>query len=118
MNSDVNVHKNAERTEDMRVVAPPVDVYENQERLLLLADMPGVDQEGISIRFEKNQLTLEGRVPAIPNVRSKFLYSRSFLVPGSIDADQISAELKKGVVTVVLPRKAAHRPRQIPVHSA
>jgi HSP20 family molecular chaperone IbpA len=111
-----------ERVHQRRVAAPPVDIFENAHELLLVADMPGVRQDRINIRFEKNQLMLEGEFePGEPEnglELKPFTYSRSFVLPGGIDADKISAELQNGVLQVHLPKHDHLRPRQISVKAA
>jgi HSP20 family protein len=110
------VQKNTQRP----AVAPPVDVYENPNELLVIADMPGVTQENMSIHFERNRLTIEGRRPqpkASPLLAENDLadFRRTFLVPQGIDAERISAELSHGVLKVHLPKHASVKPRRIEV---
>jgi len=112
-----NEGKDVERVDPRRSYAPAVDIYETQEEILMLADMPGVTLEDVGINFEKSQLTLEGRCDCLADEENDpgFVYVRKFVVPGGIDADKISAELKHGVLTVHLPKHDSLRPRQISV---
>src|ERR1043166_3685404 len=108
MNTETNLQKRAEdRPEKLQqrpTATPAVDVFENKEELLIFADLPGVDRDDLTVSLEKNQLTLRGK----RNVAgSTFDYARTFVVPNGIDADQISAELKLGVLTLRLPKSAA-----------
>lgn len=106
-----------ERVEQKRTYAPPVDIYEDKKEVLMFADMPGVELEDVNIHFEKNQLTMEGLCACLPDEENDpgFIYTRKFVLPGGIDADKISAELSKGVLTVHLPKHDSLRPRQITV---
>lgn len=106
------------------VVAPPVDIYENNDEVLLVADLPGVTEEGLTVRLDKDQLSIEGRVelgsqgtPLAASFRTVD-YRREFIVPKGIDAERIAATLKHGVLEVKLPKALALKPRQIAVKSA
>jgi HSP20 family protein len=100
-------------------VAPAVDIYENANEILVVADLPGVTQENLSIRLEKGELSFEGRrsdaADAGPTPANLPDYQRSFLVPQGVDADKIGADLQAGVLRIHLPKNAATRPRQIPI---
>jgi HSP20 family molecular chaperone IbpA len=111
----------AEKLEQRPVVAPFVDIYESTDQILVVADLPGVKQEGLSIHLEKGELSFEGRradaaelAPA-PGAASLPDYRRSFLVPQGIDLDKISAEMRSGILRISLPKAAALKPRQIPI---
>jgi len=112
-----------ERTRERPAVAPAVDIYENQEEILLVADLPGVQRDHVSIDLEKDQLTLqarrswEGAPDGFPARFNAFDYYRAFLVPKGIDAEKISAELTNGVLRVHLPKSAAVKPRRIDVRA-
>lgn len=112
--------KQTEKIEQRPVVAPSVDVFENENELLVVADLPGVSQDRMNIHFEKGRLTIEGRrVPAKWEPRMAEAESadfrRTFLVPQGIDAEHISAELSAGVLQIHLPKHASVRPRRIEV---
>src|SRR5262249_47077181 len=81
------------RTEKMgtrAAIAPAVDIYENKDEVLIFADLPGVTKENVAIRFEKSELTLEGKV------NEQLDYRRTFVVPNGIDAEKIAASLTNG----------------------
>jgi HSP20 family protein len=103
-----------EKVPQRRTVAPPVDVFENKDELLIVADLPGVAQDDVLLNLDKNQLTIEGRRPGATD-DDAFDYRRSFVVPQGIDADKIAARLQNGVLRLTLPKAAALRPRQIQV---
>lgn len=111
-----------ERVEQRPVVAPNVDVFENDHELLVVADLPGVAKEDMGIHFEKGRLTIEGRrTPQNPKWTARLTesetydYRRTFLVPQGIDAEKIAAELNQGVLAVHLPKHASVKPRRIEV---
>lgn len=104
------------------VFTPRVDVLETDDALLLYADVPGVTPENVDVRFENGELTLHGRcVP--PKVDATRVwaeygvgdYHRAFTINEQVDAANITAELKHGVLTVRLPKAESVRPRRIPV---
>ncbi len=97
--------------------APAVDVLENKEEILVLADMPGVPKDQLSVHVEKNLLAIEGK-PADAQGIAPFTYKRSFTLPFTIDADQITAELTNGVLKVKLPKPPTAKPRQIPIKAS
>jgi HSP20 family molecular chaperone IbpA len=95
-------------------VAPPVDIYENKDEVLIFADVPGVALEEVTVNLDKDQLTIEARRPAAGG-EVAFDYRRTFVVPRGIDAEHIGAALTSGVLKLTLPKSAALRPRQINV---
>lgn len=112
-----------EAAADRRWVAPRVDIYENDDEVLLLADLPGVNKKDLSINLDKDQLTLEataGSSRGETPLRGEFGrvdYRRAFVLPGGIDADKVTADLKQGVLWLHLPKAAALKPRQITVRA-
>jgi len=111
--------KTPERVTQHRTVAPLVDIFENRDEVLMLADIPGVKEDQVNIRFEKSHLTFEGMVQAEPgNEREQpFLYTRTFVLPGGINADAIAAELNNGVLKIHLPKHDSLKPRVISVRA-
>ena len=102
-------------------VAPPVDIYENEQGLVVLADLPGVEPSAIDVRVDRGVLTIQGKAghiaPGEPIYREYELsgFFRQFQLPEEIDAGRISAELKNGVLTLNLPRAEKAQPRRIEV---
>jgi len=115
----------AENTRDVPVFIPPVDIYESDGELTLLADMPGVPPENVEIDLNNNQLTIKG-VAAKPENGGRALlreyavgdYYRQFTLSEAIDRGKIAASMKDGVLRVVLPKAEAARPRKIDVKAA
>lgn len=102
---------------------PNVDIFETQEELLLLADMPGVSSDRVDLTFEKGQLVLHGRVERRQKEDQRYLRSeyatgdfyRVFEVSESIDASKISAEMRGGVLRLHLPKAESIKPRRIEI---
>ena len=114
----------AESTRGRPVVAPPVDIYENQEQYLVLADLPGVRTDDVQIRFEDGELTIRasrtevGQGEVLGAEFSAADYVRRFSIPETVDASKIDAKLQAGVLHLTLPKASRVRPRQIAVKSA
>lgn len=107
--------------EESPAFAPHVDIFENEQELLLMADMPGVKPEGIDLHYEKGELTIHGKVTPRHNVGYLFQeyavgdYRRSFTVREEIDPTKITAEFKQGVLTVKLPKREELKPMRIAI---
>jgi len=97
-----------------RQLALPVDIYEGADELLLLADLPGVEPDGLSVSFEAPELRIEGRRG---NGDAASVYSRTFRVSEQIDPAGISAELNAGVLKLRLAKAAHTKPRKIEVRA-
>lgn len=110
-------HRSESRSEAVqaaRPIAPPVDIYENEHELLLLADLPGVNRDAINVQFEPEKLTFEAtRVIGDQTLQ----YKRVFTVAPVFDAEKVAASYERGVLRLTLGKSAAVRPRQIPVTS-
>lgn len=105
-------------------VAPPVDIYEDDQGLIVLADLPGVEPAALDVRVDRGVLTIQGRANHLatgdPVYREYQLtgFFRQFQLPEEVDSGRISAELKHGVLTLRLPRSEAARPRRIEVRAS
>jgi len=109
----------AEETQVMNIT-PPVDIYENQDEILVAADFPGVPKDSLSVRLDRSELVIEGTQPA-PEGQAQLrpvAFSRAFRVPNTIDPDGVSAELSQGVLRVHLAKSEAAKPKRIEVRSA
>jgi HSP20 family protein len=119
MTTETNIRKRdnnlPEKLAQRATVLPAVDIFENKDELLILADLPGVTKEDLSINFDKGQLTLEGRPREFGLDEEAFDYRRTFVVSQGIEADKITANLQNGVLRLTLPKPAALKPRQIEV---
>jgi HSP20 family protein len=112
-----------EPTRERNVYTPAVDIMERKDDIVLLADMPGVDETSVDITLEKNVLTIYGKVAEeIPDGYTLYLseygtgdYQRVFTLTEEVDRDKIQATLKNGVLRLVLPKAEAVRMRKITV---
>jgi HSP20 family protein len=115
-----------ERTKNMKVFIPRVDICETKDAIVLLADMPGVDEKSIDIALEKNVLTLSGRVGPETYEGYRVAYAeyeagdfeRAFTLSDEIDRDRIEASVKNGVLRLTLPKAEPVKIRKINVKSA
>jgi len=107
--------------DDAVYIAPPVDIFENEDSLIVVADLPGVQKEGVDIRVEDDILTIRGIAkytqPATA-LRQEFSlqnYYRQFQLSDEVDQSKISAESNNGVLTITLPKAEKSKPKQIDV---
>jgi HSP20 family protein len=103
-----------------QTIAPMVDVYETDQMYVLLADMPGVQADGLDVVAERESLTIRGRVDRTgpePDYQEFDLgdYYRAFTLSGDLEADKVSATLRDGVLRVEIPKSARVQPRKIAV---
>lgn len=110
-----------EKSRPIPTVGPLVDIFENDDEILLHADMPGIEKDNISVNVDNGTLTLS----AVRKLETKGVttweefgdveYKRSFSVPQTIDISKVDAELKDGVLRLHLPKSEAAKPRQIEI---
>lgn len=119
------VETTGEHTRNKPVFVPAVDIYETEADLTLVADMPGVGIDDVSIDLEKDQLTIRGTVAENATDRAMLLreygvgdYYRQFNLSSAIDRAKIEATMKDGVLKVVLPKVEAVKPRKIEIKAA
>ena len=113
----------AEQTRQQNLYTPTTDILESKEQLVLLADMPGVKQDGVDITLEQNILTISGHVeqPEFPGYKLSYSeygigsYKRVFALSNEIDREGIQASMKQGVLKLVLPKSKRTLPRKIAV---
>lgn len=119
----VLTHREGTRSQE-RYVTPPVDIYENGQGLVVMADLPGVAKENLDVRVENNLLTIRGKpshlAPGDPIYREYELVSffRQFELNDKVDQSKISAELQHGVLTLHLPKAEEAKPRKIEIRVA
>ena len=104
--------------------APAVDVYEDEHKVTLKIDVPGIDEKDIDIRVENNTLTVHGE-RKIENEEKEENYrrverqygsfTRTFTLPQTVDTENVAANYDKGVLKIALPKKAEAKPKQIKV---
>jgi HSP20 family protein len=117
------LEKKDESTIPARVFLPTADIYESNDALNVVLEMPGVDQGSVDIRVEDEVLKIGGRLDfskyqGLQPLYTEYNvghYSRSFRLSSKIDQNKIAAELKDGVLSLVLPKVEEAKPRTIQV---
>lgn len=110
-----------ESTRNLRQVTPLVDIYENDDEILLHAEMPGVMKDDITVNIDNGNLALTGvrsmtqKGAAEWEEFGEVQYQRVFSVPQTIDVNKVSAELKDGILALHLPKSEAAKPKQIKI---
>ncbi|MDA8242044.1 MAG: Hsp20/alpha crystallin family protein [Nitrospiraceae bacterium] len=120
---EVETKEGIERTRARKVYTPAVDIIEKKGEIVVVADMPGVDEKSLDVTLEKNVLTLYGKVePAIPEGHRLIVseygigdYQRVFAISDEIDRDRIRATVKSGVLRLMLPKAESAKTRKISV---
>jgi len=128
-NQEIEVREKAPvLTEDTRpglVFRPDVDIHENEEAYVILADMPGTREDRVDIRLDQGVLTLDA-TPTESDDEHRMRhaefraggYHREFRISDDIDTDGVSARMRNGVLELRLPKTAEKRPRRITVEAA
>ena len=114
-----------EQTRPGPVYSPSVDIFENDNAITVLADMPGVKAHEVEIDLRESMLTLTGRVAPPENARESNVlrefetgtFFRQFTLSETVDQAKIDARLSDGVLRLVLPKVEKARPRQITVRT-
>ena len=116
----------SEQTRPGLVFTPSVDIFETEHEISLLADLPGVTTEGLTIDLRENTLTLMGEVKPFEGANEEDVlieyeigkYYRQFTLSSVIDQSKIDAKLADGVLRLSLPKIEAATPRKIEVKAA
>jgi len=107
-----------------RAWAPPVDIYETEDAIVLKAELPGIDPKDVEVRVEDNTLYLKGERNYEKEVneqnyhrieRSYGSFARSFTLPNSISAEKVKAEYKDGLLTLTMPKREETKPKTIKI---
>jgi HSP20 family protein len=105
---------------------PAVDIYEDKEGFHVKAELPGLKPEEVHVNVENNMLTLRGERKLEKEdkregyhriERAYGSFQRSFVLPNSADAEKVQAEMKDGVLAVLIPKKATAQARRVEVKS-
>src|SRR6516164_65035 len=119
------VDKGQEATTPTRAFMPNADIFDTEDALTVVLEMPGVDRDNINISIENGVLTVEGKInfakyEGLQPVYSEYNvgpYRRSFRISSRIDQDKISAEMRDGVIKLMLPKAEEAKPRRIEVRT-
>ena len=103
-----------------RYISPAVDIYETEEGLTLIADVPGLSEKSLNISIEQGILTIEGEAATgAGNFQYREFvmggYWRQFQLSETLDAEKARAEVKHGVLTLHLPKAEAAKPKRIAI---
>jgi len=117
------LQKKEESTVPARMFVPTTDIYETDQALTVVMEMPGVDKGKVEINVEDGVLTVEGHIDFSKYQDLQPVYTeynignfrRSFSLSNSIDQDKIRADMKDGVLTLTLPKAEQAKPRKIAV---
>ena len=120
---EVTTTENTERTRDVCCFIPRADIYEVEDQIVIVADLPGANEESIDVTLEKNVLTINALVLTrspdriCPGLAEYEVgdYQRSFRLSNEIDRDKIEATVKDGVLRLYLPKSGDARARKINV---
>jgi HSP20 family protein len=105
--------------------APAVDVYEDEHKVTLKIEVPGIDEKDIDVRIENNTLTVHGERKIEKEEKEENYrrverqygsFTRTFNLPTTVDSEKVSADYDKGVLKIELPKKAEAKPKQIKVN--
>jgi len=118
------VEKKQETTYPTRLFQPVADIFETDENLTVLLEMPGVSKDNVDVGLDNGMLTVSGRIDFSKYEGLQPLYTeynignyhRSFRLSNVIDQDKISAELKDGVMMLSLPKAETAKPKRIVVN--
>ena len=117
------VEKKQESTIPSRVFVPVADIFETDQALTVILEMPGVRKNSVDVTVENDVLTIGGRVDfsdydGLQPLYTEYNvgnYARSFQLSSKIEQGRINAELKDGIMTLVLPKAEKAKPRKINV---
>jgi HSP20 family protein len=112
-----------EKTVPGRFFVPSTDVYETEEGLTLVMEMPGASRDNLNVSLEEGVLKIEGRLDpskynGLDPIYTEYNvghYARSFSLSDKVDQDNIGAKLEDGVLTLTLPKSPAAKPRRIAI---
>lgn len=110
---EATLPEGVEHTREGRMFAPPADIYETENQVMIVADMPGVGSNDVDITLEKNVLTIRGNVKEERPEGFQLTYAeyevgsfiRNFVLSDEIDREGIEARAKDGVLTLTLPKR-------------
>lgn len=120
---EASTPQQGERTRQRRVYAPDVDIVEKNDEIVVIADMPGVDETSVEVILEKNLLTIYGKVDAEIPEHHRLLVSeygigdfqRVFTLSDEVEREKIVATVKNGVLKLILPKIESIKTKKIPV---
>jgi HSP20 family protein len=110
----------------VRTWAPPVDIYETDDALVLKAELPGISKDDVSVEIHQNTLSLRGQRKHEAEVkedryhrveRAYGTFQRSFVLPTLVDQEHVQATYKDGILELRLPKSEAAKPKRVAIQS-
>ncbi|MGZ4787702.1 MAG: Hsp20/alpha crystallin family protein [Terriglobales bacterium] len=104
---------------------PPVDIYENEQSIVLKLEVPGIDQKDLDIRIENNTITIRGERKFEKETKEENYhrverrygsFQRSFGLPQTVNTENVTADYENGILKVTLAKRAEAKPKQIKVN--
>ena len=105
---------------------PPVDVYEDEQNLVLKLEVPGVEEKDLNVSVENSTLTIQGerkfekeeKEENFHRIERRYgSFLRTFKLPNTVDSEKVDASYEKGILKITLAKRAEAKPRQIKVGS-
>jgi HSP20 family protein len=127
LNRSINDPYSPRTEEAFGVWAPPVDIFERKDHLVIRAEVPGVQKEDMDVRIENGVLTLHGERKQDADVKEENAhrtervygaFTRSFSLPTTVDALKVSATYKDGVLEVTVPKAETAKPKMVEIRAA
>jgi HSP20 family protein len=106
-------------------LGPPIDIYEDDQKLTYKVEVPGIDEKDIKVEVENSVLTVHGQRKLEKDIKEENFrrmerhygtFSRSFMLPNTVDPEKIEANYTHGVLTIEIPKRAGAKPKQIKVN--
>ncbi len=103
---------------------PPVDIYETPDKVVIEAEVPGVEKDNIKIEYSNGILTIKGERKLEKEVKEEDYhrleraygsFQRSFSIPSTVDPDKINAVYKNGILKIELPKQEKAKPKEIKI---
>ncbi len=123
---DESLHRGDTESFDRGTWTPPVDIYETEQEVVLVTEIPGMDEKDVEIEVRDNVLTLKGERVMEKSVNQESYhrverayghFSRSFTLPQTVDNEKITATYNKGVLEIKMPKTQKAKPQQIKIET-
>ena len=119
------IHKEIDHNMQDNYIIPRADAWENDDEVVIELSLPGVKSDDVDITFEKDTLTVDGKIGSYDEQKNWILrerrrgsFHRSFSLRVPIDVDQVEATYRDGLLVLRLPKSEAIKPRKIAVNAS
>lgn len=117
------MQRQSQQPEDKRYLIPATDIYETDDEIKLICDMPGVKKEDINVSVKNDELIILGKTGLMEDEEDliyteiyHYDYKRIFVLSDTIDREKIQAKIESGVLYITLPKEERVIPREIPIN--